>query len=223
MVTPGADWTRFYEAMADTLLQFRHDRRYLVEAIAEIAHRQPRLPLRFVLTGRFGPLRDICPFTLMGMFNRSISDPNRTAIATALAQILDVREQVPNLSEYEDGIPLLDAWTNKFFRLDDPQLGYHIDTLWRVFADAIALVDGGDPYEFVQSYDEAQSQRVVRYNLSMGLYWIRPWQYPPLDSKCRGYITNHLQIPLPRRVPSGIEYLELRERLEALFLDNHWC
>ena len=217
MVTPGADWTRFYEAMADTLLQFRHDRRYLVEAIAEIAHRQRRLPLGSAITGRFGPPRDICPFTVMGMFNRSLADDNRTAIATALAQILDMREQVPNLSEYDDGIPLLDNRRGSFFPWDSPQEGDHIDPLWQVFADAIVLANGGDPYEFVQSYDIAQSHRFVSYNLTMGLYWARPRQYPPLDSKCRGYITDHLQIPLPRRVPSGIEYLELRERLEACF------
>ena len=87
MVTPGANWTHFYEAIADALLQYRYDRKPLVEAIADIALRRPELP--FAITDQFadgstGPLRDICPFTAMGIFNRSLTDANRIAIAAEL-------------------------------------------------------------------------------------------------------------------------------------------
>ena len=226
MVTLRDNWTHFYQAMADALLQYKYDRRPLVAAIFDIAHSRPRLPLAITSHPSKrspGPLRDVCPFTVMGMFNRNLTDANRIAIATALAQILDVREQVPDLSTYDDGIPLLDNRRSWFFSLDGFQEDHHVDTLWQVFADAIALADGEYYYDFIQSYDKAQSQPRVSYNLTVGLHWIRPWQYPPLDSYCRRYIANHFQISLPARVPSGTEYLELRDWLREVRFQDDEC
>lgn len=222
MVTAASNWTSFYEAMADALLQYRYDRSPLVEAIADIDRRRE---LPFAITDQFsdrstGPLRDICPFTAMGTFNRNLTNANRIAIATELAQFLDVMEQVPNLSTDENGIPLLNNQNSWFFAYAYQRQDHHIDTLWQVFADAIAVADGEDPLEFVQSYDNAQLQPFVRWNLTIGLYWMRPWQYPPLDSNCRNYITNRLRISLPGSVPSGANYLRLRDLLKERFQDD---
>ena len=42
-------------------------------------------------SSKIGPLKDVCPFTAMGVFNRGITDANRTTIATELA-LLGVSE-----------------------------------------------------------------------------------------------------------------------------------
>ena len=87
-------WTTFYSAVAAKLLDYRADRRPLIEGIHAIAqdiaglgYLQDRYP-----EGGTGPLRDICPFTTMGTFNRSMTDANRRAIAGALARLIGVEE-----------------------------------------------------------------------------------------------------------------------------------
>ena len=223
MVTPGAGWTRFYEAMADTLLRYRYDRKPLVEAIAEIALRRPELP--FAITDQFadgstGPLRDICPFTAMGIFNRSLTDANRIAIAAEIARFLSVTEPLPELSTNGNGIPLLSPLNSWFFHYAKLRQDGHIDGLWQSFADGIAFANGElDQSNFINSYDRSQAQPRVAYNLTMGLYWARPWSYVPLDGNSRRYITNRLGIQLPQGVPSGAIYVELCNQLRHRFED----
>ena len=83
-------WTYFYEEVAKRLLEYRNDRRPLIEGIHEIASRVTGLSY---LQDEFsddttGPLRDICPFTAMGIFNRRMNDENRKGIAVELARLL---------------------------------------------------------------------------------------------------------------------------------------
>ena len=218
-------WTRFYEAMANALLPYRDDRRPLADAIAEIALRRTDLP--FAITDHFPPdrsrrpLQDICPFTTIGIFNRSQTDANRHATAAELAKKLQVTEPAPAFSYKNDGIPLFSAQNSWLFDFDYLRGDRAIDNLWRVFAEALALADGetDNPSVFIRYYDTAQSQNRVAYNLTMGFYWMRPWRYPPLDGNSRRIICNLLSLRPMRRVPSGIEYLELADRLRERFQD----
>lgn len=100
-------WTKFFEAIADKLLTYRANRPALVEGIREISLRVDglgHLAEDKYADGNIGFVKDICPFTTMGLFNRGLKDSNRTIIATKLAKFLGVDEPVP---ETFDGIPLL--------------------------------------------------------------------------------------------------------------------
>lgn len=216
-------WTEFYAEVANNLLRHRYNRGPLATAIAEIAHRRPELP--FAITdqledGSTTPLLDICPFTTMGIFNRNLTDTNREAIAAELAQFLGVTEPTPKLSTDNDGIPLLSPLRSWFFHYARLRGDGHIDGLWQVFADAIAFADSTfESSDFISSFDAAEAQPLVRFNLTMGLYWARPWWYAPLDGNSRGYITDRLGIRLPRSVPSGAGYVELCNQLRNRFED----
>ena len=217
-------WTDFYSEVANKLLQYKDDRGPLVKAIAEIAERRSDLP--FAITDRFpdgstDPLQDICPFTTMGLFNRSLTDTNRQSIAAELAQFLEIRDPVPKFSTDDDGIPLLNNQNSWFFRFADRRQHGDIDSLWQVFTDAIAYADyETDPSNLIGSYDAAEALPRVAYNLTMGLYWARPWRYAPLDGNSRRYITDRLGIQLPRTVPSGSVYVELCNQLKRRFEDS---
>jgi 5-methylcytosine-specific restriction protein B len=53
----------------------------------------------------------------------------------------------------------------------------HIDALWGVFAAGIAYADTDDDLareEFAKAFDSANGRRGVAWNLTFGLYWIRP-------------------------------------------------
>ena len=219
-------WTEFYSEIADKLLRYQHDRSHLVEAIVDITRLRPDLPLAIMdqfANGSSRPLQDICPFTAMGIFNRNLTDANRSAIAAELAHSLGVSPPYPELSTNLNGIPLLNNQNSWFFRYDKDRRDGDIDRLWEVFADAIAFADQEfDPSAFIQSFDTARSQHSVAYNLTMGLYWARPWWYVPLDGNSRKYITERLQTPLPNRVPAGSEYVALCNQLAKRFEEDYF-
>ena len=221
-------WTVFYEAVAEKLLNYRDDRTPLIEGIHKIAKRVSGLTYlqdKFA-DGTVGPLKDICPFTAMGTFNRSMTNANRKAIATELANLLGVEAQVPDSFE---GIPVLNNQRSWFFSYAEKRGAGDIDALWRVFAAAAQFVGSDLPEpraEFAQAYDAATQVRGVAWNLSTGLYWAHPWDFPTLDSQSRNYIAKRLSVQIQ---PSGQQgpcdsgdYLKLLDNLKARFNEDSY-
>ena len=218
-MTLGQDfgWTKFYMEFADKLLDHRRDRGELVAKVREVCNR-----LGYQYLDNSGPaveasgLPDICPFTVMGTFNREIRLTNRKAIAAEIGQFLGVGEPAPDSFA---GIPTLALPLSVvFWELEG------VGPLWQVFEDAINLAASDDVHarqSFVDSYDRAIQARGVGVNLTMGLFWIRPGRYLPFDSKSREYIGSRLEVDLPDQVrPTGIEYLQLSDVLKERFDDD---
>ena len=220
------NWTRFYEAVADKLLTFRNRRDELIAGIHVIASKADglsNLQDQFA-DGTSGPLKDICPFTAMGIFNRGITDANRKAIASELANLLGVSEPVPDSFE---GIPILNNQKSWFFGFDNKRQPDDIETLWEVFAQAIAFAESDDAEArsaFVSAYDNATQRYGVGWNLTMGLYWIRPWNFPTLDGQSQRYISKKLNIQIGMNGPKGrcnaTDYLAVLDTLEARFQED---
>ena len=214
-------WTGFYAEFADRLLAYRHDRGPLVAAIQDMANRSD-VPMQITdryADGGSGPLRDICPFTTIGLFNRGITDANRRAIAGMLAEFLGVEESVPGTF---GGIPVLNNMNAWFFQYEVERPAGHIDALWRVFAEAMQFADAGDHEyrsDFVASYADAINRHSVGPRLATGLYWIRAWDYLTLDSRSVQYMRQELKVPTPSGRLNAEEYLALRETLGERFED----
>ena len=230
---PSADqrfaWTKFYSEVADKLLAYRNDRGLLISALHEIAGRLSQsFPTRdrFEDGAEWGTMQDICPFTTIGCFNRGISDANRQSIAKELATFLNVQEPVPKFNSASDGIPVLNNQSSWFFSYAKDRKPDDIDALWEVFADAIKFADADDEADlpaFISSYNDAMSRRNVGHKLPMGLYWIRAWGYPTLDSRSIRYIREKLEEPIPSNdKPNAKEYMELRDRLLERFHDDDY-
>ena len=222
----GFQWTRFYEAIADKLLAYKDDRSKLVAGIHDIASRFDVLSYlqndQFA-DGSSGPLKDICPFTAMGIFNRGITVEKRKSIARELADFLEVSEAVPDSF---DGIPVLNNQNSWFFGYEKDR-GSQIDDLWKVFGHATKFSqsdDEGERAEFIASYDKAISLPRVGWNLTMGFYWIRPWDFPTLDSRSQDYIEKNLDIQIATDGPGGYcgadDYLDTLDALESRFLED---
>ena len=220
------NWTRFYEAVADKLLTFRSRRDELISGIHAIASKVDglsNLQDQFA-DGSSGPLKDICPFTTMGIFNRGITDANRKTIASELASLLGVSEPVPDSFE---GIPILNNKRSWFFGFDNKRQPDDIDTLWEAFAQAIAFAESDDAEArsaFISAYDNATQRYGVGWNLTMGLYWIRPWNFPTLDGQSQRYINKKLNIQIGMNGPKGRcnagDYLAVLDTLEARFQED---
>ncbi|MGC9953504.1 MAG: AAA family ATPase [Rhizomicrobium sp.] len=219
-------WTSFYEAVADKLLSFRSNRTALVAGIHEISERVEglgHLAEDQYADGTKGFVKDICPFTTMGLFNRGIKDSNRKIIAAELAKFLGVIEPVPETFE---GIPILNNMKSWYFPFEADRAADHIDSLWNVFAAGIKFADSEDDDDgsrsaFSEGFDNANGRPSVAWNLTMGLYWIRPWAFLSLDHNSRVYVIKKLGVPIglhgPKKRCNSADYLAAMDALEPRF------
>ncbi len=208
-------WIPFYREFADRLLEFRQDRARLLGVIRKVAANVDNLEYLEDLT-------DICPFTMMGIFNRQMLHTKRTLIARELGALLGVAATVPTQF---DGVPTLNNQNSWFFGPEDKRDAGDIEALWTVFARGLDLAkDESDATAalFVAAYDAAMEKKGVKWNLSMGLYWANPWTFPTLDGQSRQLLAKEfeLDVTLKTQPCSGAEYLELKGALEQLFADN---
>lgn len=219
-------WTQFYEAIAEKLLDYKEDRTRLVKRLHELSNTLDGLS---VLQDQSEPdvkhlLEDICPFTVFAIFNRGVTDQNRKAIAKSLADFLNVDIPVP---ESFEGIPVVNNQSTWFFSYEYRRAETDIDTLWEIFALAIGYADNKETVSLeaiTHAYETATRCRGVGWNLTMGLYWIRPWRYLTLDGQSRTYLTKKLGIEIPRNGEknrsSASDYFKLVNQLEIRFQED---
>lgn len=212
-------WAEFYSKLADRLLIHRNDRRLLAREAYEINY---SVLGSTSLTDSFrsdppGPIKDIDPFTTMSLFNRGLKPANRHEIASKLAQFL--RVEVPTPNSFPDA-PVMYSQNFWFFPHAYDRADDHIDSLWRVFADALKYVDGyseSNRTRFVESFNDAIWRPYVKGRLATGLHWIRPREFLPLDSRTQEYLRARGMIAdIPKKIPAE-PYLELTEKIKSKF------
>ncbi len=216
-------WAHFYQAIADALRGHRQDRGPLLVFLQEAGSRLEGLSLLSndqFSDGSKGFIRDIDPFTLFGLFNRGIKDSNRQAIAGELARFLGVNEAVPQSFE---GIPVLNNQKSWYFPYDRDRDPSHIDKLWQVFELGLDLADSEEENlsGFSAAFNSVMELYGVAWNLTFGLYWVRPWSFLSLDERSRIYITEKLRLEVglngPKHRSSASDYLLLMDTLRQRF------
>lgn len=225
------DWVPFYEAVADRLLDFRDRRKELIDKMFALKSLMDEDNVPFTsLEDIFkdesrGRLEDICPFTTIGTFTRDITPANREAVAHAFAESFGIQKPWPDFSSPDNtGIPLLFPVNSWFFGFAKERQNDDIDRLWEIFHWAIEFAGSHNKQTkaaFIKAYDEAmQVLGTSSTYLTMGLYWIRPYDFFPLDKNSRKYIEETLKVPIPDKV-SASEYLEIRDDLKAKFKEKN--
>ncbi len=213
------EWTEFYPQFANELLNFSQDRGSLISRLKKCYE---KIGSNFPKMDYDGKVRDVDPFTVFGLFNKGISNDNRIKLLTAIRDEFGISCKVPELF---NGIPVLNNMMACFFAYsNDPRLGENdIDNLWRMFEVAIDIADGNEKRrsEFVNIWDMVIRQFGVRWNLTMGLYWIRPRYFVNLDSVNREYIRKDAKLAdkintaapkvLSGTMPTGEQYLAVCE------------
>lgn len=210
------DWVGFYSEFATKLLQYADDRKTLIEKIqnvfASIEMKIPKLE-------RDDDIVDIDPFTIFGLFNKGITNANRIKIIRGFAKEFAVDALVPETFE---GIPVLNNQKATFYWFLGGREERDIDNLWGIFVSAIEYAESHSDKsrdEFIQYYDSAIQQKGVKWNITMGLYWIRPYAFINLDSRNRWFICNTQNMPSDfvdslhglDKVPSAEQYLIIRD------------
>ena len=67
-----------------------------------------------------------------------------------------------------------------------------------LFEVALALADNDtedNRQKFSEAYDKVHDQLCIRWNITMGLYWIRPYTFINLDSRNRWFIADVQNMP----------------------------
>ena len=210
-------WIGFYTEFAERLLPYMKDRQTLIATLkavyAAIDRRLPTLE-------KDNNIVDIDPFTVFGLFNKGITNANRIAILRGIAKAFSINAPVP---ESFDGIPVLNNQKATYYLFIDERQNGDIETLWRVFEAALVYArthSANSKAALIQAYDAALAQKGIKWNLTMGLHWICPYEYINLDSRSRWFILNPENMPSDfidgvddfSAVPGGEAYLQLCDR-----------
>ena len=208
------DWIAFYEEFADKLLAYKDNRQELIEKIKQVYEVTGiKLPTLERNENGDNEIVDIDPFSTFGLFNKQITDVNRIRIIKEIKELFSINSDVPTSF---DGIPVLNNQMATFYWFGSGRGEHDIDNLWNVFDYAIALSRSDSPElreKFSDSFNTSLSQKGVKWNLSMGLYWIRPNRFLNLDSRNRWFIINNDS--LPESVVARVKNLKSMPEAEA--------
>lgn len=212
-------WVDFYMELATALLEYKNNRSELIGKLKTIFS-DAGMNFPFKEKGK-ETYEDICPFTIFGSFNKGITNANRIALLEQFAKQFSIKSAVP--AEF-DGIPVvmnLSAW---FFAYKGNRGEHDIDNLWNLLEKAIAYSDEASAENknaFIAAYDTVTKQKMIKWNITMGLYWVRPYTFINLDSTNRAFITDIDNMPhyfttifsdINKGLPDGTSYLFMCEQ-----------
>ena len=221
------NWSNFYGEFATTLLEYKNDRKGLISklksAYEETGMKSPKMESN-------GEILDIDPFTIFGLFNKGITDDNRKRILGEIAKQFNLKNKVPFSFE---GIPLVNNLRSTFFNFAEERGENDINNLWEVFESAIRYADNptqGNKLKIESTYNNVIKQKGIQWNITMGLYWIRPNTYINLDSKNREFIIKQKILPQQfikevnqfKNVPNGEQYIQLCDLLLEKIKDGQY-
>lgn len=209
-------WVPFYTELANTLLAYRDNRNDMISKVVA-AYDQAKIKMPKMDSTDI-PV-DMDPFTVFGLFSKSMKDANRIALCSALKTLFDIKAAAPSGF---DGVPVLNPLNATFYRFtDDPDRGEKdIDNLWDCFTYAIAFADNpctDTEVDFVVSYNTVKDLKGNRWKLTMALYWIRPYFFLSLDSRNRWFLTSPGKIGKEftntleslKDIPAARDYLDI--------------
>lgn len=211
-------WTEFYSELATALLRYADDRNSLIEKVKAI---YTNAGMKLPTLERENKIVDIDPFTVFGLFNKGISNDNRITILKQIKELFSISALVP--TDF-DGIPVLNNMSATFYYFSGERGEKDIDNLWSLFRYAISYADKQEnEAEFIAAFNTVVAQKGVSWNITMGLYWIRPMTFINLDARNRKLLENNQSrfkpdidvLKMLRRMVSAENYLLLMKKTHS--------
>lgn len=194
MKKESCTWIPFYEEMAIKLLAYKDRRKDLMDIAYSSGYAD------YIKDDDGNRVNDIDPFTFIGSFNRGWSNEIRIKIASYYKEKLGIKAEVP--SDF-GGIPILNNQKSTFYYREEMNIA--IQSLWNLFEVAVKQTKDS----FVSYFNIVRKQKGVKWNITMGLFWVKPYEYVALDSKNWKYLEK-LGIPVfKERELDGQHYLDL--------------
>ena len=219
-------WMPFYQEFADKLLLYKNNRTALIELIKRVYSNLEGINLPKLENGE--PF-DVDPFTVFGFFNKNLKTVNRIYLINEFKKELNINSKTP--TDFS-GIPVLNAQKSLFYYFAGERKEDDIDNLWELFDSALNYAfskSENNKKALINLFDKVTKQKGVSWNITMGLFWIRPFDFINLDSCNRnGFIKNKMTppadndiVPLIKKLPSGEEYLKIIGLCEEQFKINN--
>ena len=220
------DWVEFYQEFADKLLPYKNNRQ---ELIAKVRQMFETTGINMPLLETDNQIVDMDPFTVFGLFNKGLTDANRTATLRAFKELFNIKAAVPSRF---DGIPILNNLKATFYWFKRDRSENDIENIWALFEVALALADDDNPDNrdsFSHRFDQVLLQSGIRWNITMGLYWIRPKYYLSLDSRNRWFLEDSQKFAFSeneaiaklRSVPKAAQYLAIQDACKTKLTDEN--
>ena len=197
-------WIPFYKELSQKLLQFRSNRKPLVDWIYDNIDGSLIKHFKDAPDGRRVP--DTDPFTVMAIINRGITYDKKVELCKKFKNYLNI--SVPAPQDFS-GVPEMNNQRSNFIGFEHRRKDEDIDRLWNVFECAVLDKD------IEKAYDALNGQFLIKYILSIGLFWIRPDKYLALDGNNRKKLVSLGIATFDGDFVPYKEYKGIMERLDA--------
>lgn len=200
-------WVPLYKELAQALLRYKDNRQSIVDWIysdlGKITRSDGKPLVDYLHQKDHSRITDIDPFSVYGIFNRSVTWTNRTELLKMFKEHFRLSAEVP--TDF-DGIPILDARNSFFFSWEDDN-DKRIKGQWALFEKVVNGLD------CEQEFNQVIDNGMAKYSLTMTLFWIAPDRFLALDSRNRNYLEL---FGYPKEYPNlhYKEYLAVLERVK---------
>lgn len=202
-------WIPFYMELANKLLLLKNNHSELVDFIYSL----DREYVNYIHNDDGTDVSDIDPFSVFAIFNRKITDQNRLKILQQFKKHFNVEADIP---EDFNGIPVLNPQKSTFFSRSSATT--QIPLLWDLFESVIEKKNS-----FSDCFDKLQKTKGVKWNITIGLYWIRPYDYLPLDRNSRDYLQNLDFSVFSEKEITATNYISLQKEIKSKITDKSFA
>ncbi len=202
-------WIPFYMEMAEKLLEYKDDRRELVKIVFGMDEQF----VNYIRDDAGNNYYDLDPFSVFSIFNRRLVDEKRKVICTYFKDNFNLLSGLPR--DF-NAIPLMNPQKSVFVWRED--IGTGIQPLWDLFS--FALEDKIDDNLFSQKFDDVMKQKGIKWNITMALFWIRPYDFMPLDANSREYLSKIGIEVFEEKNLNARNYLNLIQKIKSKIMSN---
>lgn len=196
-------WIPFYKEFAQKLLQFRSNRKPLVDWIYGNIDGSLIKHFKDAPDGRRVP--DTDPFTVMAIINRGIAYDKKVELCKKFKSYLNISAPAP---QDFSGVPEMNNMLSNFMAFEVDREDGDIERLWNVFECAVLDKD------IEKVYDALNGQYLIKYNITMGLFWVRPDKYLALDGNNKAKLVSLGIATFDGKFVPYKEYNEIMKRLD---------
>ena len=203
-------WIPFYSELAKALLAYKDDRKPLVDFVySELSQVGERSLVDYIHMEDGSKVKDIDPFSVFAIFNRSLKLENRIGFLQKFKERFGLQSAVPR--DF-DGIPTVNSQRAFFFNWADKN-AESIRQFWELFEDVVLEKDVSE------IFNKMVNRTISQYSLTMILYWIAPNRFLNLDGRNRAYLNT---LGLPEHYPDlkYATYSTLIEKVKGM-MSNH--
>lgn len=197
-------WIPFYKEFSQKLLKFRNNRAPLVDWIYGNIDGSLIKHFKDAPDGRRVP--DTDPFTVMAIINRGIAYNKKVELCKQFKGFLDISEPVP---QDFSGVPEVNNMLSNFMAFEVDREEGDIERLWNLFECAVLDKD------IENAYNALNGQYLIKFNITMGLFWVRPDKFLALDGNNKVKLISLGIASFDGKFVPYDDYVAIMKRLDA--------